>query len=191
MAPKTIPYAQWASSIFQSLVNFTPLAALPAYPLDAEVHQRHPPAPPPPPSQIAVFKGCRAALVASFIALNLLPGTLPRYSLPAAPLSCLLLGWTLAEHHVLLATDRLWRAIIMIGLLLISAVSISAVILNANPNTAMTVTQSWRLAAICLAALAATAAIALNWRALQGRLAADICFGNSCGRRYASLRRPV
>jgi 4-amino-4-deoxy-L-arabinose transferase-like glycosyltransferase len=46
-------------------------------------------------SYVAIFRGCRLGLVVSFTVINMMPGMFARYSMPAIPVACVLLGMLL------------------------------------------------------------------------------------------------
>jgi hypothetical protein len=80
-----------------------------------------------PPAYRPLFRGCRLGMVLGFAGLCLVPGLLSRYTIPALPMAAILLGWLLAPRRGLLASDRLWRGILLLlpALLILLAVAAS------------------------------------------------------------------
>ena len=62
-----------------------------------------------PQEHLAIFKGCRLAMVVAFVAINAMPRALPRYSLPVFPLPMILIGWLVATWRDEVLAERLWK----------------------------------------------------------------------------------
>jgi 4-amino-4-deoxy-L-arabinose transferase-like glycosyltransferase len=115
-----------------------------------------------PPERVPFFKGMRLALVICFVAINAMPATLARYSLPVYPLGCLVLGYVLSLHHGLLPTDKIWRIVLEVAALGCAGLAVAGLIVFS------TAPEAWLALAAALAV-----AVALAWKArkLQGGLA--------------------
>ncbi|HCE46636.1 MAG TPA: hypothetical protein DET40_24070 [Lentisphaeria bacterium] len=61
-----------------------------------------------------IFKACRLALLLSFLAINIMPGTKARYSFPLFCLAFTLLGWIIsAQPAIPAAVEKIWRRILL------------------------------------------------------------------------------
>jgi 4-amino-4-deoxy-L-arabinose transferase-like glycosyltransferase len=98
---------KWASRIPLALVDLLPwvifIPLLWVRPLTRNID----------PARRPLFRALRLAMVVSFLTLDLMPGILPRYAMPAFPLACVLLGWLLSEHKAPLPSDRIWKATLL------------------------------------------------------------------------------
>ncbi|MCG3180127.1 MAG: hypothetical protein BIFFINMI_02482 [Phycisphaerae bacterium] len=76
-----------------------------------------------------MFRGARLGMCIGFVAINLMPAALPRYSLPVLPLACLLLAWVLSSHREPVASDEIWRKGLFICFFALVATSIAGLVL--------------------------------------------------------------
>lgn len=94
LLPTRIDGGQWLEEIGRSLVNFmpwllfVPLWWRPSVLARMDDHQR------------AVFRGLRLATVLGWLALNAMPGTMARYSIPVIPQAAVLTGWALYRYRL-------------------------------------------------------------------------------------------
>ncbi|MBN1436515.1 MAG: glycosyltransferase family 39 protein [Sedimentisphaerales bacterium] len=121
--PANIDFGRWAQQILRAVVNFLPWLVMVPILWQKHFTSRIPT------ERLPMFKACRLALLLSFIVLNAFPGTASRYSLPVAVLVSFTLGWILSYHNEILASDRIWRIVVLLGLLAISAASIAGLVL--------------------------------------------------------------
>ncbi len=108
----------WISNAWRSPKNFLPwLILLPAAWIPHFANKVPEPEKP-------YFKACRAAMWISFVLINLMPGTQPRYSMPVIPLASLVLGWGLSYYRGFALTDKIWKNILLVffGVATISSV---------------------------------------------------------------------
>ncbi len=72
---------------------------------------------------ILLFKGCRIALVACLVLVNLMPGTKARYSLPVYGLASMMTAWVLVSVS-LPKSEKIWRNLIVVlsGILTIACI---------------------------------------------------------------------
>jgi 4-amino-4-deoxy-L-arabinose transferase-like glycosyltransferase len=59
------------------------------------------------------FRGCRWAMVLSFLLVSLIPGTHSRYSMPVLPIAALLLGQVMAVNPAFGTGERIWKTILL------------------------------------------------------------------------------
>ncbi len=79
---------------------------------------------------VMIFKACRLALVLSFVAVNLMPGTKARYSFPLFCLAFTLLGWLVSVQPSIPAlAEKAWRRILFFVLAAVPTVSVIMAIL--------------------------------------------------------------
>ena len=67
---------------------------------------------------LPLFRGCRLGIVIGFVAILLMPKMEARYTMPVIPLTSVLIGWLLSLRKELVATDRLWKGILLVFLLI-------------------------------------------------------------------------
>jgi len=110
--PTNIDFAKWGKNILKSFCNFLPwLLAVPAMwneKYTSNIRQEH----------RALFKGCRLSMVLGFALIVLMPKASSRYSMPVLGLASILLGWVLSLVKELPAGGRLWRNLLLAGLIL-------------------------------------------------------------------------
>ncbi len=108
----------WFTNIFKSFVNFLPwLLFVPAM-WDRRLLSRMGE------KELRFFKAVRLGVIAGFVLILLMPGMLPRYSLPVfGPLS-ILLGWAISKHNELFRSDKAWKQVLvfLFGVVCVSAV---------------------------------------------------------------------
>ena len=66
------------------------------------------------PSQhMPLFKGCRIGMIVGFAVIDLLPGGLSRYPMPAIPLASVLVGWVFSLWKDYAQEDKVWRPVLL------------------------------------------------------------------------------
>jgi 4-amino-4-deoxy-L-arabinose transferase-like glycosyltransferase len=65
-------------------------------------------------SYAAIFRGCRLGLVVSFTVINMMPGMFARYSMPAIPMACVLLGMLLVLGKESVHLNLLWKKVLLV-----------------------------------------------------------------------------
>lgn len=108
----------WLTNIFKSFVNFLPwLLFVPAM-WDRRLLSRMGE------KELRFFRAVRLGVIVGFVLILLMPGMLPRYSLPVfGPLS-IVLGWAISKHNELFSSDKAWQQVLvfLFGLVCVSAV---------------------------------------------------------------------
>lgn len=100
-------FSDWISNFWRAPKNFLPwLIILPAVWIPRFTRWI-------PQEDMPLFKACRLAMWVSFLLINLMPGTQPRYSMPVLPLTSLVLGWGLMYYRGFEVTDRIWKSILL------------------------------------------------------------------------------
>jgi 4-amino-4-deoxy-L-arabinose transferase-like glycosyltransferase len=105
-----IDWDGWAENILKAFVNLLPWLLIAPILWDKKLFAVMTP------DEQTLFRGCRTGTIAVFVIINFMPGTSARYSLPVVTTFCLLMGWMLSLHKEWLATDRLWKNILLICL---------------------------------------------------------------------------
>ncbi|NQU75985.1 MAG: glycosyltransferase family 39 protein [Planctomycetes bacterium] len=126
VAPKQVNFTNWGEGPLRGLVNMLPWLLMTPLLWMRRFTSRIPV------EHLGGFRACRLAMVVSFVAMNLMPGTESRYSMPVIPLVAILLGWILSLHTEPIWTDRLWRGAVLIFLIAASAIGIAGAIKMAD-----------------------------------------------------------
>jgi hypothetical protein len=108
-----------------------------------------------------LFRGSRLGMVIGFIVITLMPGMEGRYTMPLIPLAAVLLGWMLTLHKEPVPTDRLWRNIVLVCLLVSCTTAAAGLIF---------VTQSPATIVALAATIIATAFVVWKRNAIQSKL---------------------
>jgi hypothetical protein len=105
-------FIYWGQNVVRSFTVFLPwLLFVPMLwdkSITSKIEQEH----------ISLFRGCRLGIVIGFVAIILMPKMEARYSMPVIPIVSILLGWLLSLHAEFAASDRLWKNILLICLLI-------------------------------------------------------------------------
>jgi 4-amino-4-deoxy-L-arabinose transferase-like glycosyltransferase len=83
-------------------------------------------------SYTAIFRGCRLGLVVSFTVINIMPGMFARYSMPAIPVACVLLGMLLVLGKKSVHSDLLWKNVLLVCFLISCLTAAAGVLLVTN-----------------------------------------------------------
>lgn len=107
ISPTQFELGRWSVDILNSFKNFLPWLLL--APLlwcrawTERISERW----------LPLFHSLRLAMAGCFVVVVLLPGSMPRYSLPILPLFCLLLGWVLPVSPVSHWSSRSWQRTVL------------------------------------------------------------------------------
>jgi 4-amino-4-deoxy-L-arabinose transferase-like glycosyltransferase len=94
LAPARIDWGEWLEALGKSLVNFLPwLLFVPLWWRGSVLDRMDD-------TERGVFRGLRLATVLGWIALNAMPGTEARYSIPVIPQAAVLTGWSLYRYRL-------------------------------------------------------------------------------------------
>jgi 4-amino-4-deoxy-L-arabinose transferase-like glycosyltransferase len=108
-----------------------------------------------------LFLGSRLGMVIGFVIITLMPRMEARYTMPLIPLISVLLGWLLSLHKEVVSTDRLWKNIVLVCLLVSCLIAAAGLIF---------VTRSPATVATLAATIIATAFVLRKRNAIQGKL---------------------
>jgi len=115
LIPGRIDWAYWAGNVADSFRNLLPWLLVMPILWMKRITSRIDPA------DLPIYKAIRLAFVVGFIALNALPGTEARYTMPVYPLAAIVLGWALTRDDEPMATDRIWLGALLGGFILACA----------------------------------------------------------------------
>jgi 4-amino-4-deoxy-L-arabinose transferase-like glycosyltransferase len=102
-------FLYWGHNVVMEFVNFLPwLVFLPML-WDKKLISRIVP------QYLALFRGSRLGIVIGFCIITLMPKMEDRYIMPLIPIVSVLLGWMLSLQPEYVATDRLWKNILLAG----------------------------------------------------------------------------
>jgi 4-amino-4-deoxy-L-arabinose transferase-like glycosyltransferase len=103
-------FLYWAQNVVRALIVFLPwLLFVPMLWDKSLIAQIESP-------NLPLFRGCRLGMVIGFAAIILMPKMEARYTMPVIPITCILLGWLLSLRKELVPTDRLWKNILLVCL---------------------------------------------------------------------------
>jgi 4-amino-4-deoxy-L-arabinose transferase-like glycosyltransferase len=155
-------FLSWGRKFLGALANFLPwLLFLPMLwdkKLTIQVEQPY----------TAIFRGCRLGLVVSFTVINLMPGMFARYSMPAIPIACVLLGMLLVLGKEPVHSNLLWKKVLLVCFL-ISCLTAAAGVLLASKKTVTVINIVFLGLVIC-----ATLVVFWKRKSIQGAMALSL-----------------
>ncbi len=153
--PDNVTVWRWLGQVLKEIQSFLPwalfLPLLWSKRVLAAIGREHRP----------IFKGCRLAVIAAFIGINLMWGVRARYIYPVFPVLSILVGWAMAVRGVSAGEERVWRHFLLFAFLLVCLASGTGLVLISTRPLA------WAIAGLTVAI---TAAVFWRERWLRGVL---------------------
>ena len=116
--PPDFKLGDYLENIFKSLRNFSPWIVLVPLMWNRRWTSQIPE------QWQSLYVACRRSVVIVFIFVTLLPGTLPRYSMPAFPLLSILLAWILSVNDWSPIAHKRTKAVLLTGIAITSLAAI-------------------------------------------------------------------
>jgi len=92
------------------------------------------------PDKRAMLKGCRMGMIVTFVLINVMPGTVARYSLPLVPTCAVMIGWMLSLQGGLLESDKVWRKMLLVCLIMAGVSAVAMLIIVSHDLASFAVT---------------------------------------------------